>query len=193
MENSLPPIPAKRYFTIGEVGDLCGVKPHVLRYWEQEFTQLRPMKRRGNRRYYQHHEVLMIRRIRDLLYDQGFTISGARNKMQELLQSERGEVHHDEVLLEGVEVIEVGDSEFDDFVDSSSMINLEKPKVSWLQMRKELIEIRELLASPSENSLTAVIIEGFGVWRSLVAHLHGVQGVEGSNPFTPTNKIKDLA
>lgn len=75
MENALPPIPAKRYFTIGEVGDLCGVKPHVLRYWEQEFTQLRPMKRRGNRRYYQHHEVLMIRRIRDLLYDQGFTIS----------------------------------------------------------------------------------------------------------------------
>jgi DNA-binding transcriptional MerR regulator len=89
MEKSLPPIPAKRYFTIGEVGDLCGVKPHVLRYWEQEFTQLRPMKRRGNRRYYQHHEVLMIRRIRDLLYDQGFTISGARNKMQELLQAER--------------------------------------------------------------------------------------------------------
>jgi DNA-binding transcriptional MerR regulator len=89
METSLPSIPAKRYFTIGEVGDLCGVKPHVLRYWEQEFTQLRPMKRRGNRRYYQHHEVLMIRRIRDLLYDQGFTISGARNKMQELLQDER--------------------------------------------------------------------------------------------------------
>lgn len=80
----LPPIPAKRYFTIGEVGDLCGVKPHVLRYWEQEFAQLRPMKRRGNRRYYQHHEVLMIRRIRELLYDQGFTISGARNRLQEL-------------------------------------------------------------------------------------------------------------
>ena len=81
MEKALPPIPAKRYFTIGEVGELCGVKPHVLRYWEQEFTQLRPMKRRGNRRYYQHHEVLMIRRIRDLLYDQGFTISGARNRL----------------------------------------------------------------------------------------------------------------
>ncbi len=75
----LPPIPAKRYFTIGEVGDLCGVKPHVLRYWEQEFTQLKPVKRRGNRRYYQHHEVLLIRRIRALLYDDGFTISGARN------------------------------------------------------------------------------------------------------------------
>ncbi|GKT00567.1 MerR family transcriptional regulator [Acidovorax sp. SUPP3434] len=84
MGTPLPPIPAKRYFTIGEVAALCGVKPHVLRYWEQEFTQLRPMKRRGNRRYYQHHEVLMIRRIRDLLYEQGFTISGARNRLQEV-------------------------------------------------------------------------------------------------------------
>jgi len=80
----LPPIPAKRYFTIGEVSDLCGVKPHVLRYWEQEFTQLKPVKRRGNRRYYQHHEVLLIRRIRELLYDQGFTISGARNQLDEM-------------------------------------------------------------------------------------------------------------
>ena len=77
----LPPIPAKRYFTIGEVSDLCGVKPHVLRYWEQEFTQLKPVKRRGNRRYYQHHEVLLIRRIRALLYEEGFTISGARNRL----------------------------------------------------------------------------------------------------------------
>jgi DNA-binding transcriptional MerR regulator len=89
MDSPLPSIPAKRYFTIGEVGELCGVKPHVLRYWEQEFTQLRPVKRRGNRRYYQHHEVLMIRRIRDLLYDQGFTISGARNRLQELVQADR--------------------------------------------------------------------------------------------------------
>ena len=83
----LPPIPAKRYFTIGEVSDLCGVKPHVLRYWEQEFTQLRPMKRRGNRRYYQHHEVLLIRRIRELLYEHGFTISGARNRLAESVQT----------------------------------------------------------------------------------------------------------
>lgn len=83
MEKSLPAIPAKRYFTIGEVSELCGVKPYVLRYWEQEFTQLKPMKRRGNRRYYQHHEVLLIRRIRELLYDQGFTISGARNRLSE--------------------------------------------------------------------------------------------------------------
>ena len=90
LENSqtktdLPPIPAKRYFTIGEVSELCGVKPHVLRYWEQEFTQLKPVKRRGNRRYYQHHEVLLIRRIRDLLYEQGFTISGARNRLDDAL------------------------------------------------------------------------------------------------------------
>jgi DNA-binding transcriptional MerR regulator len=79
----LPPIPAKRYFTIGEVSELCGVRPHVLRYWEQEFTQLKPVKRRGNRRYYQHHEVLLIRRIRELLYEQGFTVSGARNRLEE--------------------------------------------------------------------------------------------------------------
>src|SRR5687768_14663332 len=77
----LTPIPAKRYFTIGEVSELCGVKPHVLRYWEQEFTQLKPVKRRGNRRYYQHHEVLLIRRIRELLYEQGFTIHGARGRL----------------------------------------------------------------------------------------------------------------
>jgi len=83
MEKALPAIPAKRYFTIGEVSELCGVKPYVLRYWEQEFTQLKPMKRRGNRRYYQHHEVLLIRRIRELLYDQGFTISGARNRLSD--------------------------------------------------------------------------------------------------------------
>ena len=96
----LPPIPAKRYFTIGEVSELCGVKPHVLRYWEQEFTQLKPVKRRGNRRYYQHHEVLLIRRIRELLYEQGFTISGARNRLDS-----RGDTkpappdHHDGAAL----------------------------------------------------------------------------------------------
>jgi DNA-binding transcriptional MerR regulator len=81
-KSDLPAIPAKRYFTIGEVSDLCAVKPHVLRYWEQEFTQLKPVKRRGNRRYYQHHEVLLIRRIRDLLYEQGFTINGARHRLE---------------------------------------------------------------------------------------------------------------
>ena len=85
----LPPIPAKRYFTIGEVSDLCAVKPHVLRYWEQEFSQLKPVKRRGNRRYYQHHEVLLIRRIRDLLYEQGFTINGARHRLDSESQEPR--------------------------------------------------------------------------------------------------------
>jgi DNA-binding transcriptional MerR regulator len=90
MEKSLPAIPAKRYFTIGEVSELCGVKPYVLRYWEQEFSQLKPMKRRGNRRYYQHHEVLLIRRIRELLYEQGFTISGARNRLLEAAHGAHG-------------------------------------------------------------------------------------------------------
>jgi DNA-binding transcriptional MerR regulator len=90
----LPPIPAKRYFTIGEVSELCGVKSHVLRYWEQEFTQLKPVKRRGNRRYYQHHEVLLVRRICELLYNQGFTISGARNRLKEA-----AEENHDKVEL----------------------------------------------------------------------------------------------
>lgn len=146
MENSLPQIPAKRYFTIGEVGELCGVKPHVLRYWEQEFTQLRPMKRRGNRRYYQHHEVLMIRRIRDLLYDQGFTISGARNKMQELLQTGSIAHHHDDVLTdlpsdlpESIVVLQTEVEEGSSGTDAASLD-------SWLQVRQELREIRSLLA-----------------------------------------------
>ena len=157
MEKNLPPIPAKRYFTIGEVGELCGVKPHVLRYWEQEFTQLRPMKRRGNRRYYQHHEVLMIRRIRELLYDQGFTISGARNKLQELAQTER-ERHR----MEGAEV---GDSVFPDSMledngDSEwlepsfegearhalAQRQLREEQQRWQSLRRELQEIRELLS-----------------------------------------------
>ncbi len=149
MEKTLPPIPAKRYFTIGEVGDLCGVKPHVLRYWEQEFTQLRPMKRRGNRRYYQHHEVLMIRRIRELLYDQGFTISGARNKLQELAQSER-----EQCRIDGEEAIDVTG------LDGSLPDQGEPPaphaptpgatetagSVMLGGVRRELIEIRELLS-----------------------------------------------
>jgi DNA-binding transcriptional MerR regulator len=146
MEKTLPPIPAKRYFTIGEVGDLCGVKPHVLRYWEQEFTQLRPMKRRGNRRYYQHHEVLMIRRIRDLLYDQGFTISGARNKMQELLQTERDKKRNGEVMLDGVEVLEVDDVDLEDFEDSEPADSVFEPSGQLMQFRRELFEIRDLLA-----------------------------------------------
>ena len=150
MEKALPSIPAKRYFTIGEVSDLCGVKPHVLRYWEQEFTQLRPMKRRGNRRYYQHHEVLMIRRIRDLLYDQGFTISGARNKLQELVQLERDKRRSGEVMLDGVEVLEVEDSTLEDFEDSVPMTDdASAAAVSeqLLLVRRELFEIRDLLSA----------------------------------------------
>ncbi len=148
MEKNLPPIPAKRYFTIGEVSELCGVKPHVLRYWEQEFTQLRPMKRRGNRRYYQHHEVLMIRRIRDLLYDQGFTISGARNKMQEILQSERDKKRNGEVMLDGVEVIEVEDSEMMEEFEDTNLVDSEfqsVPPDQLMLVRRELFEIRDLL------------------------------------------------
>ncbi len=151
MEKSLPSIPAKRYFTIGEVGDLCGVKPHVLRYWEQEFTQLRPMKRRGNRRYYQHHEVLMIRRIRELLYDQGFTISGARNKLQELAQGERERRRQE--LPQGepmeAEIIRLPDGGA--AVHAGALNGRVSPTHDGqragllLDMRRELQEIRELL------------------------------------------------
>ncbi len=151
MENPLPSIPAKRYFTIGEVSELCGVKPHVLRYWEQEFTQLRPMKRRGNRRYYQHHEVLMIRRIRDLLYDQGFTISGARNKLQEIVQGERDRRRAGEVMLEGVEAIEVdGETEGlpGERASSEPAATSEAVMQRLLQLRRELFEIRDLLSAP---------------------------------------------
>ncbi|MCG2592482.1 MerR family transcriptional regulator [Ramlibacter sp. XY19] len=151
MEKALPAIPAKRYFTIGEVSELCGVKPHVLRYWEQEFTQLRPMKRRGNRRYYQHHEVLMIRRIRDLLYDQGFTISGARNKLQEIVQVERDKRRAGEVMLDGVDVIEVEDSTLMDSTFGDSMMLEESERDAMTQklqlLKRELFEIRDLLST----------------------------------------------
>jgi DNA-binding transcriptional MerR regulator len=158
MEKSLPPIPVKRYFTIGEVSELCDVKPHVLRYWEQEFAQLKPMKRRGNRRYYQHHEVLMIRRIRDLLYDQGFTISGARNKLHELIQAERDKRKSGEVMLEGLDDLPPDsqlDSEFDselpaeEFKDADvDLISANADNIVPLrQLRRELFEIRELLAA----------------------------------------------
>jgi DNA-binding transcriptional MerR regulator len=156
--NSLPSIPAKRYFTIGEVGDLCGVKPHVLRYWEQEFTQLRPMKRRGNRRYYQHHEVLMIRRIRDLLYDQGFTISGARNRLQEIVEVEREKRRNGETRLEGLDITEIADSGFGLMPESEGSVVADQgaPLVerTMIAVRRELLEIRELL-TPSIDALQA--------------------------------------
>jgi DNA-binding transcriptional MerR regulator len=145
MEKALPAIPAKRYFTIGEVSDLCGVKPYVLRYWEQEFTQLKPMKRRGNRRYYQHHEVLLIRRIRELLYEQGFTISGARNRLSE--------AHAARSNLPAIDGLDVEVAEFADVIEE---VNFDLPRgpdlagepdaeVSLQQMRRELMSIRSLL------------------------------------------------
>ena len=152
MDSLLPAIPAKRYFTIGEVGELCGVKPHVLRYWEQEFTQLRPVKRRGNRRYYQRHEVMMIRRIRGLLYDQGFTISGARNKLLELTQSERQLMRSgaflDEMLEDNSDEIEASvDLTHEDVTDD---INTHRPTRPGLEsdwsVHQELLQIRALLS-----------------------------------------------
>lgn len=153
----LPPIPAKRYFTIGEVSELCGVKPHVLRYWEQEFTQLRPIKRRGNRRYYQHHEVLMIRRIRELLYDQGFTISGARNQLHEQVQQESDKQRNGEVMQDGLELLEPGDSVLEDFGNSEDFLDTQPECADILTIslaqqhlqlvRRELFEIRDLLSS----------------------------------------------
>jgi DNA-binding transcriptional MerR regulator len=139
MESNLPSIPAKRYFTIGEVGELCGVKPHVLRYWEQEFTQLRPMKRRGNRRYYQHHEVLMIRRIRELLYDQGFTINGARNKLQELQQQAKGTKDPQTDTLE------------DTWPEAPETPNPLSPLADWASVRMELEAIKKLLTESHTN------------------------------------------
>ena len=141
MDSGLPPIPAKRYFTIGEVSELCGVKPYVLRYWEQEFTQLRPMKRRGNRRYYQHHEVLLVRRIRELLYEQGFTISGARNRLAESVG--RAASRNGSAVPAGAAEPMPAD------VEPASASTVERPAVVMLspaQVRAELLSIRELLA-----------------------------------------------
>ena len=144
VKTELPPIPAKRYFTIGEVSDLCAVKPHVLRYWEQEFTQLKPVKRRGNRRYYQHHEVLLIRRIRDLLYEQGFTINGARHR----LESDVG-AHADTASdSEWTTAREASPRAIDIAVRSHSLWtngNL----IDLAEIRQELEEIRRLLGHDS--------------------------------------------
>ena len=145
--NRLPAIPAKRYFTIGEVSELCGVKPYVLRYWEQEFTQLKPMKRRGNRRYYQHHEVLLIRRIRDLLYDQGFTISGARNRLSEAAALESQE---DTPLDVTVIPVTAGGASAMAALSHAPTAELRLPVLpanpSVEQVRDELLAIRDLLS-----------------------------------------------
>ena len=129
---TLPPIPAKRYFTIGEVSELCGVKPHVLRYWEQEFTQLKPVKRRGNRRYYQHHEVLLIRRIRELLYEQGFTISGARNRLDD---------SHETVSVSPPDEVET--------IKATPVtgVSSRKPDLDVIAIRNELQQVIEILRS----------------------------------------------
>jgi DNA-binding transcriptional MerR regulator len=150
MDKTLPAIPAKRYFTIGEVSELCAVKPYVLRYWEQEFTQLKPMKRRGNRRYYQHHEVLLIRRIRDLLYDQGFTISGARNRLadggaaapmvRQALDAEAGP------LPDGIDEGEADPVVADDECDVPPDLRAGSPIDSQV-LRAELLSIRDLLSA----------------------------------------------
>ena len=141
MPTSLPLIPAKRYFTIGEVSDLCGVKPHVLRYWEQEFSQLRPVKRRGNRRYYQRHEVLLIRRIRELLYDHGFTIYGARNKLEQIpaSTSNTGEP----MATEGVEALV--QSEEASGKEGAQPLRALEVQAGLRQVREELFEIRRIL------------------------------------------------
>lgn len=154
MEKALPAIPAKRYFTIGEVSELCGVKPYVLRYWEQEFTQLKPMKRRGNRRYYQHHEVLLIRRIRDLLYEQGFTISGARNRLTEAGPGRNqppaaGALDGHGAMPDDADLALADGADPDD--SGAEPIELPQPEVTSMslslpQMRRELISIRGLLS-----------------------------------------------
>ncbi|MEO6409906.1 MAG: MerR family transcriptional regulator [Burkholderiaceae bacterium] len=155
MEKALPLIPPKRYFTIGEVSDLCGVKPYVLRYWEQEFGQLKPMKRRGNRRYYQHHEVLLIRRIRELLYDQGFTISGARNRLADAAgtRDAPAAASADEALdapaftLDGAVAmaLKMGSSTTYSTPVRQTAENLAPPTMH--ELREELLAIRSLLAT----------------------------------------------
>lgn len=156
MEKTLPTIPDKRYFTIGEVSELCGVKPYVLRYWEQEFSQLKPMKRRGNRRYYQHHEVLLVRRIRELLYEQGFTISGARNQLAEWddreLDDDSMDSAFDEILpsmlashrdVEGA--VALATNKTVALATYSPTLASEGEALTSLQVREELLSIRDLL------------------------------------------------
>jgi len=144
-KTELPPIPAKRYFTIGEVSDLCAVKPHVLRYWEQEFAQLKPVKRRGNRRYYQHHEVLLIRRIRDLLYEQGFTINGARHRLESDIPSPAASSATDGDWM----VVRDGESGSLNLEGGSRFGWTDAKTPDLVEIRQELEEIRRLLGHDS--------------------------------------------
>jgi DNA-binding transcriptional MerR regulator len=173
MDKALPAIPAKRYFTIGEVSDLCGVKPYVLRYWEQEFTQLKPMKRRGNRRYYQHHEVLLIRRIRDLLYDQGFTISGARNQLSEGLPPAAAQNFRDEAeaaqALEAVDGELAGEDDLDMPTPSLAMPSTRAPAAHAQPLKAaEASMTLPVLASGPLTSLEQVRIELLAIRASLL-------------------------
>ncbi|WP_039051240.1 MerR family transcriptional regulator [Comamonas thiooxydans] len=148
MASSLPAIPAKRYFTIGEVADLCDVKPHVLRYWEQEFVQLKPMKRRGNRRYYQHHEVLMVRRIRELLYEQGFTISGARNRLRELVTGHGKVVEQQPVLVHPAQPLQGQELAQSHLLAAMLEQGRSEPAgaMGMEEVKEELLQIRALLS-----------------------------------------------
>jgi DNA-binding transcriptional MerR regulator len=163
MEKMLPPIPAKRYFTIGEVSELCGVKPYVLRYWEQEFTQLKPMKRRGNRRYYQRHEVLLIRRIRELLYDEGFTISGARNRLADMPVARAEDTQWDD---------DVGSAETpDDGTEESDLAEGEKTARAGVGILAGQAELAAAAQSSGGNACAAVV--GHQANASVAAPLSG--------------------
>jgi len=179
-DKPLPAIPAKRYFTIGEVSELCGVKAYVLRYWEQEFTQLKPMKRRGNRRYYQHHEVLLIRRIRDLLYEQGFTISGARNQLADSAGSHAHAAAPDEPLEAGLDEDDADTAPAQPAVpsrDPAARTRASDTRADFTQLDDAALEAmaREDLA----------IIEraqrGVGEFASTAAHMHAVASIPAGN------------
>ncbi|MFT7772241.1 MerR family transcriptional regulator [Roseateles sp.] len=169
MEKALPAIPAKRYFTIGEVSELCGVKPYVLRYWEQEFTQLKPMKRRGNRRYYQHHEVLLIRRIRDLLYDQGFTISGARNQLSEGLPPAAAQNFRDEA--EAAHALDAHDDGSADDVDDDAPAALAHVPAA----RQAASHAQPLKAAEASITLPVLAVESITTLEQIRAELLAIR------------------
>jgi DNA-binding transcriptional MerR regulator len=173
MEKALPAIPAKRYFTIGEVSELCGVKPYVLRYWEQEFTQLKPMKRRGNRRYYQHHEVLLIRRIRDLLYDQGFTISGARNQLSEGLPPAMAQNFRDEA--EAAHALDMAEALSDDDEVTVVDVPVELTATSASRSAHHHVVAQPLKASEASLTLPVLALEDITSLEQVRAELLAIR------------------